>query len=242
MELDKEMEQEIKRTKNLAKWGCFIWGAILFFGPVILFMGLVIYEMNFKETALLISQSPHNHNTIKVVEKGQAAWFGPSKVRIKHGSKHLDRTVYNDGKILDYNVVVRWENDEEALILIDGEEQQQDVIKFNANDANPFKTGDFEVELGSFTFKSSESPNLINIIEFREISKSKGSSTFSTVKIYYGKRGSILEKYKEHIPSDMYTPDNFRVEWKNDEIVEVEVIRENENGESYVEDTIEIEI
>lgn len=57
--------------------------------------------------------------------------------------------------------------------------------------------------------------------------KSKGPSTTSTVRIYYGKRGSILEKYKEVTLKEMYTTDNFNINWSNDEQVQVEVIEEN---------------
>ncbi len=78
-----------------------------------------------------------------------------------------------------------------------------------------------------FTFQKSESPNLINIIELRETIKSKGPSPSSTVRIYYGKRGSILEKYKEVTLKEMYTTDNFNINWRNDEQVQVEVLEEN---------------
>lgn len=81
--------------------------------------------------------------------------------------------------------------------------------------------------VSSFTFQKSESPNLINIIELRETIKSKGPSPSSTVRIYYGKRGSILEKYKEVTLKEMYTTDNFNINWRNDEQVQVEVLEEN---------------
>lgn len=81
---------------------------------------------------------------------------------------------------------------------------------------------------GQFLYLSkSESPNLINIIELRETIKSKGPSPSSTVRIYYGKRGSILEKYKEVTLKEMYTTDNFNINWRNDEQVQVEVLEEN---------------
>ena len=40
----------------------------------------------------------------------------------------------------------------------------------------------------------------------------------------------------------MYTPDNFNAYWKNDEKVTIDVIRENEKGETYIKDTIEIDL
>lgn len=162
--------------------------------------------MYFKEVTLVKSHSPNNINTIKVVQKGSAFFFGPSSVRIKYGWwKHLDKGIANDGKNLDSsNVSVSWKNDYEATIILYGEEQEPDVVEIEISnksndsvfdDKSDSKTiEEIPKELGSFTFKISESPNLINIIEFREITRSKGSKPSSSVRIYYGKRGSILEK------------------------------------------------
>ncbi|NPC92515.1 hypothetical protein HOO54_09810 [Bacillus sp. WMMC1349] len=243
MDIDKDFNRDIEMTKKRTKWGCLIWAVILLFGPIIILVGVFSFEMFFKEKTLFISRSPNDTNAIEVVEKGQPAFFGPSSVRIKYGWKHIDRSVSNDGKILqDTNFAIHWNNDNEATITIYGEEQQPEVIKFNAKDSStPFEEN-VEIELGSFTFKTSESPNHINIIEFREVSKSKGTSQYSTVQIFYGERGSILKRYKEYIPKDMYTPDNFVVYWKNNEQVKIEVIRENDRGETYIEDTIEIDL
>jgi len=118
--------------------------------------------------------------------------------------------------------------------------KSNDSVVEDKSDSKTFEK--VQKELGSFTFKTSESPNLINIIEFREITKSKGPEPSSTVRIYYGKRGSILEKYKEFTPTQMYTPDNFNAYWKSDEKVTIDIIRENEKGETYIEDTIEIDL
>lgn len=239
------LQQEYENLKKKAKWGCLIWVVILFIGPLLLIVGKFYYEMEIKERVLVVSQSPNHENPITIAEKGEPAWFGPSSIRIKFGWKHIDRMVSNDGKMLqDLNAVVRWENDYEAMITIYGEEQSPECIKFNAKDSKPFEVGEFEgveseKDLGSFTFKTSESPNLINIIEFREVSKVNGAST---VKIFYGERGSIVENFKEYFPTDMYTPENFNVNWKNDEQVIIEVIRQNEIEETYIEETIEIDL
>jgi hypothetical protein len=248
MDNDKDSKKNIELIKKRVKWGCLTWAAILLLGPIFIFIGVFSYEMFFKEKTLVTSLSPNGTSTIKVVEKGQPAWFGPSSVRIKYGWKHIDRSVSNDGKILlESNIAIHWDVDTEATITIFGEEQQPEIIRFNAKDSTPFQVGESEqggseIELGSFTFKTRESPNLINIIEFREVSKSKGSTQYSTVKIFYGERGSILEKFKEYIPSDSYTPDNFMVYWKNDEQVKIDVITENDRGETYIEDTIDIDL
>ncbi|HDR4317281.1 TPA: hypothetical protein QCP63_005819, partial [Bacillus anthracis] len=47
------------------------------------------------------------------------------------------------------------------------------------------------------------------------------------VRIYYGERGSILKKYKEVTLKEMYTTENFKITWRNDEQVQVEVLEEN---------------
>ncbi|MFE3574392.1 hypothetical protein [Lysinibacillus sp. NPDC059133] len=206
----------------------------------------------------MTSESPDGINVIKVVEKGETALFFPSTVRVKYRDKYIERIVKNDGKNLDdSNVTISWKNDAEATITLYGEEQNPDVIKFNAEDSIPLELGEFDKKQtnaeefipfkivhdgqSSFTFKTSDSPGLVNIIEFREVIPSIESGLSATVHIYYGKRGSVLEKYIEYIPSDMYAPDNFKIEWKNDEQVKIDVMRENEKGEIYIEESIEID-
>jgi hypothetical protein len=241
--------KEIEISKNRAKWGCISWAILLFFGPFLLFTGIFYFHMAIKEETLLISQSPNKVKTITIVEKGEPAFFGPSTIRIKHGWDQIERTIYNDGKTLyETNFQITWENDDRATITLYGEEQQPESITFDAEESKPFKleqnrrkepVDEPETELGYFTFKTSESPNLINIIELREVVTSSGTST---MRIYYGKRGSIIEKYKEHIPTDMYTPDNFKVSWISDKKAVVDVIRQNAEGNDYIEETIEIDL
>jgi len=38
------------------------------------------------------------------------------------------------------------------------------------------------------------------------------------------------------------TPDNFKIHWQNDEQVKIEVVRENDEGETYIEDVIDIDL
>lgn len=242
MNRERDSKREIELVKARTKFGCLIWSIILVILPIILFIGVFSYEMYFKEKTLLVSHSPNEIKTIKIVEKGEPAFFGPSTVRIKYGRQYMERSVANDGKMLqDTNFVIHWENENEATITIDGEEQAAEIIQFNAEDPNPFKEN-VEITLGSFTFKTSESPSLKNIIQLREVSKSKGKSQYSTVQIFYGERGSVLERYKEYVPSDMYTPDNFKIHWQNDEQVKIEVVRENDEGETYIEEVIDIDL
>lgn len=77
--------------------------------------------MYLKERIIVSSQSPSNTNTIKVVEKGEPAFFGPSAVRLKHENDHFDATIGNDGATLDSsNIEVIWKNNDEATIILDG--------------------------------------------------------------------------------------------------------------------------
>jgi len=139
MDMDKNFKTDMERTKVWSKFGCLAWFIILILGPIIFFIGFVVYEMHFKETSLLVSHSPNGTNTIEVVEKGEPAFFGPSSVRIKSGWEHIERSVSNDGKKLqESNAAVRWENDHEATITIYGEEQSPEVIRFNAEESPPF--------------------------------------------------------------------------------------------------------
>ncbi|GGE59111.1 hypothetical protein [Priestia taiwanensis] len=244
MNMEKDLKQNSEGTKKKVRWGC-LTTVVLILSPIILFVGWFSYDMYFKEVTLVKSHSPNNMNTIKVVQKGSAFLFGPSSVRIKCGWwEHLDKVISNDGKTLDSsNVSVSWENDYEATITLYGEEQEPEIIEFKtSNESNGAKfdskaSEEVQQEVGSFTFKTSESPNLINIIEFREIAEPR-----SSVRIYYGKRGSVLEKYKEFTLTEMYTPDNFNVDWESDEQVTIDIVRETESGNTYVEDTIEIEL
>ena len=119
-------------------------------------------------------------------------------VRIKYGLwEHFDTNIANDGERLDSsNVTIDWKNDYEATITLRSKESVPEVVEFNiSNKSNGsvlrrYKSGQF------LYLSKSESPSLINIIELRETIKSKGPSPSSTVRIYYGERGSILKNIK----------------------------------------------
>lgn len=193
-------------------------------------MGCLSYILYLQDITLEKSHSPNNKNTIKVVKIDSDSSHGSSPVRIKYGLwEHFDISIANEGERLDSsNVFVDWKNDYEATITLRGKESVPEVVEFNvSNKSNGPVFKKVQKMVSSFTFQKSESPNLINIIELRETIKSKGPSPSSTVRIYYGKRGSILEKYKEVTLKEMYTTDNFNINWRNDEQVQVEVLEEN---------------
>ncbi|MDT3766464.1 hypothetical protein ROV64_25600, partial [Priestia filamentosa] len=75
------------------------------------------------------------------------------------------------------NVSVEWLNNEQAFITLDGDEQIPEVIEFKRNygkDINPFKV--IQKSLGYITFEKSYSPGHENVIEYRAMTFSLGSS------------------------------------------------------------------
>lgn len=223
-----DIEQDIKRTKKRAKWGCFIWAFILIFGPIILFVGKFLYATEIKERILIVSHSPNDMNTIEIVEKGAAAFFGPSSVRIKYENQHIERIISNDGKTLDgSNVSIRWKSDDTAIITLDGEEQFPETIEFNKENRKLFKN--VQVELDSNTLTTSESPNHTNIIEIRVILRSQGQKSERFLRIYYGENGSILKKYTEYNKQQnrSYTADQLYVNWTNNNQASIRIFAEN---------------
>ncbi|MFS1519542.1 hypothetical protein V1503_24245 [Bacillus sp. SCS-151] len=230
------------KGESTKKYLAIIKKILLFFSILIFAFPLFLIGIfYFYEKELDSSTSPKNINKIKIVEKGMTVGFGSSTVRIKSGWSYIDRKIYNDGGTLtSANVSITWEDDYKATIKLFGDEQIPEIIKFNAESDNPFMEGQYE--LGSFSFKVSESPNLINIIELREISKSKGPSPYAILKIFYGKRGSPLHEYIEYTPTDNIFPDDFKIKWTNDEQVTIEIVKEDAMGEAYIEDTIELDL
>lgn len=122
-------EQEIRRIKKRTARGCLIWFLVILSIPAGL-IGYFVYVTTFKETTLLISHSPNDINMIKVAQKGEAAFFGPSKVRIHFGPfKYKDRLIANDGGTLhSSNISVSWKNDDEATVTLYGDEQEPETV------------------------------------------------------------------------------------------------------------------
>lgn len=118
------------------------------------------------------------------------------------------------------------------------------AITSDSDDATSEENEDVTYDsVGTFTFMTNESPNLINIIELREATFQMGTTIVDTsVRIYYGVRGGILEDYVEFKMAEMYTTDNFRIEWQDDECATVYVLLENEDGEMVENRSFEIEI
>lgn len=228
-----DIKQDIERTKKRSKWGCMIWAVILIFGPIISFLGYFYYQLEIKERTLIVSHSPNAENTIEIVQKGEAAFFGPSSVRIKYGNKHIDRIISNDGKTLyDSNIFVEWKSDDSALITLLGEEQYPETIEFNKEKRNPFKN--VQVELESQTLTTSVSPDQTKAIEIIETIMSQGENPERFLRIYYGDNGSMLKEFKEHNQITFYT--DHSIEWVNNTQATVRIFRNDK-----IIDTIEID-
>lgn len=227
--IEKGLEQNMKSTKKKTTRGRTIT-ALRILIPIILVVGCFSYILYLYDVTLKKSHSPNNINTIKVVKIDSDTSHGSSPVRIKYGLwEHFDTNIANDGERLDSsNVTIDWKNDYEATITLRSKESVPEVVEFNiSNKSNGSVFKKVQKVVSSFTFQKSESPSLINIIELRETIKSKGPSPSSTVRIYYGERGSILKKYKEVTLKEMYTTENFKITWRNDEQVQVQVLEEN---------------
>ncbi len=121
----------------------------------------------------------------------------PSELNTAYGNI-LTQILQMMGERLDSsNVTIDWKNDYEATITLRSKESVPEVVEFNiSNKSNGSVFKKVQKVVSSFTFQKSESPSLINIIELRETIKSKGPSPSSTVRIYYGERGSILKNIK----------------------------------------------
>ena len=119
---------ETLNPKEQKLWGCLILTVILLLGP-----GIFLYEMQFKGTTLVASVSPDGKHKVKVVEKGSAFFFGSSKVRIRSGWRNTKRLISNDGGTLyPSNATIEWKSNDIALITLSGEEQQPEIIEYNA--------------------------------------------------------------------------------------------------------------
>ncbi|WP_156291670.1 hypothetical protein [Oceanobacillus salinisoli] len=133
MGFDVSIKKEMKQTKERRKCS-YLSGIIPVTITVILLVAIILlYEMKWKETSVVISHSPSKLHTIEVVEVGRA-WDGrPSSVRIKSEGDHMDFSIYNNGEKLDeFNVVVYWKNDYEAIITLYGYEQMPETFHFIA--------------------------------------------------------------------------------------------------------------
>ncbi|MCM3721173.1 hypothetical protein [Solibacillus isronensis] len=104
-------------------------------------------------------------------------------------------------------------------------------------------------DLFSFSIKTSASPNQVNFIElkemgknFKDINENKTFPAFYSFRIYYGEYGSILEEYKEYVQFDLSTVDYFDIQWSNDSLVSINVIRIKDDGSTFKAESIDLDI
>lgn len=232
-----------KFKKSFLGLGCLGWiivcvGTILTL--IVCSIGIFLYLIWFKETVIVKSYSPDHLQAIEVIERGEnAGFFGPSTVRIKYGKEYLETSIHNDGMDLnDTNVSVEWLNNEQAFITLDGDEQIPEVIEFKRNyrkDTNPFKV--IHKNLGYITFEKSYSPGHENVIEYRTVTFSLGSSQrvkTSPIRVYYGKAKTELTKFVEIQAGsiDRQEYDYFQSGWVDDTEVQITAMKK---GKDYVD-------
>lgn len=233
-----------KSPKSFRRLGCLGWITVcvsIILALIVCAAGVFFYIIWFKETVIIKSYSPNHAHAIEVVERGEnAGFFGPSTVRIKYEKEHFETSIHNDGMSLnDTNVSVKWSNNEKAIITLDGDEQIPEVIEFNRyhkKDNDAFKVA--HKNLGYITFKKSYSPNRKNIIEYRAVTYSLGSSQkdkTSPIRVYYGKAGTELTQFKEIPVSSEEDFDYYESSWINDTKVDIKVEEETDGGPAIVE-------
>lgn len=241
-----ELECNVKRTKFLSGAGCLIWGFILFVIIIVSIVSLsikVLDKLEPENRELVVSKSPSQDHTIKVVEKGRGFHFVDPTVVISYKKYKIEREINNDIKDLtSADISISWKNDEEATILLFGEKQSPEVIEFKVpnkvSKSNPFQV--VQRELGFIPFQKSKSPNDVNIVELRRNTYSKGmmrSFDKVPVQIYYGKIGGGLQKYGEFSGNDQYNMDFFQIIWDDDQHATI-YAREQNKG---IVETIKIE-
>ncbi|NRD81091.1 hypothetical protein HPT25_27750 [Bacillus sp. BRMEA1] len=222
---DDEIEYHVERTKFLVGSGCLIVGFILLVA-FIYSVFVLTSKINHKpeDTYLVVSKSPKQNHTIRVVQKGTLS-FGDPIVVISFENFKIQRVINNHRKSLtSSDISINWKNNDEATILLSGERQDPEVIEFNVPDkgsnVNPFQV--VQKELGLFPFKKSESPNHVNVVELRKLTYSKGMYHYNDnvpIQVYYGKVGGKLQKYGEFSGSNPYNISTFNIYWKGDKHV-----------------------
>ena len=238
------LEENIARTKMKSMYGCLIWLLILFVSPVIIGAISFYYITEKKESTLVVSHSPNNLHTVTAVEVGEPFFFGASSVRLKYNDTDFETEIANDGKSLDQsNIEVDWENDISATIVLHGEEQTPEVIAFHAmeNETNPFTVK--HIEVGYLPTSSKYDPSGDFTIQIRKVSYSKGSkqpyNLEAPVRVYYGRKNSELEQYKEWKIENLSIWDEFTLYWNTDYVL-IDLLGENDNGTKYVKDSLQI--
>lgn len=247
IDIDKDLEQEKNLTKTRVKVGClsFLIGSVaLFFGLVLYVIGTFHYEVNHKETPLLVSESPKKINTVEVVEKGAPFSFGPSAIRLKYKKEDFDTSLSNDGKTLDEsNVEIDWKNDQEALITLYGEEQLPEVIRFKVTESDSPSFTIQHIELGYIPTYSHQDPFGDYAIQIRKSTNSKGSEQsynyHAPVRVYYGPKGTEPKQFIEWPIHEFSIRDEFELYWNTD-YVWIDVLGKNDNGTTYVKDSLQV--
>lgn len=223
-------DANIQKTKMKTIWGCLSSFILVIVMPILLIFGYFYYQMNLKEQTLLVSHSPDQETVFEIIEKGQPFLFGHSNVRINYHNQMIERSIFNDGAVLDSdNFDVEWTSNDAATIYLDGDEQSLDVIHFDRTQPEVFRQE--QVELEAIKLETSLSPDQTKMIEVKEITLSKGSKFPKLLRFYYGDTGSELADYEEI--EKYFRFDSYRIDWIDNNDVSVSLLSsENEVLES----------
>ncbi|RAS75845.1 hypothetical protein [Priestia endophytica] len=120
-------QAKVNRKRKVLVFFC-----ILAFLPFILFTGYYSYQYYLQKTLIVESHSPRNINKIEVFETGKPTFIGPSTIEARgHSFVYIKRPVFNDGDALSSrNVLVIWQDDYRATIVLQGKGQEDEKIQF----------------------------------------------------------------------------------------------------------------
>lgn len=139
-----ENKQQKKRKFSKGK----LIGVIAFAIPITL-AALFMYEMSLKQVLIVESESENATHVIEVLEIGEPVNDGPSTIKLKAGSDHIEVGLRDKGDYLDENnAEIVWKNEKQATITLTGKAQQATIVEFDADKEEKFTvtTDGFEAE------------------------------------------------------------------------------------------------
>lgn len=133
--------EAIHNKKNIIRKtlkGCLI-AFLIFFVIALGLVGYYVYAVFIKETPVLTDTSADHTAKIKIVQKGEPAFFGPTSIKVYYMKdngyqKSQSGTLYNDGgPAIPSNFSIYWEDRNNVTIsLINTEGASSKVIKFTS--------------------------------------------------------------------------------------------------------------
>ncbi|PLR94624.1 hypothetical protein [Bacillus sp. T33-2] len=242
---DDEIEYYKARSKFISGAGCFIAVAVvilILIVSVFSFASKVLDLMEPKDRQLFVSKSPDQTHAIKVIEKGRGLSFADPTVLISYKKYKIERQLNNDRKDLAAdNVSINWNNNEEATVILYGDEQYPRVIQFKVPEKGEYPFQVIKEDLDIITLLSRQSPNHVNVVELRR-KRSLGMPYANNppVEVYYGKIGSSLQKYDAPYADQQHRMDFFEIIWHDDQHATIHAKQHLGKGSTRLVSTLEI--